>query len=79
MDEPLTTTYDLEAVYDAEIAPLMAQIYEICKRVEMPYVASFSYRRDKASEYDLCSSALVWAARAPTTYTQIIRLLRLGK
>ncbi len=36
-------TYDLEAVYDAEIAPLMTQILAICKRERMPMVASFAY------------------------------------
>jgi len=39
-DEP---SFDMEAVYDAEIAPLMAQIIEICKREGMPFLASFMY------------------------------------
>jgi hypothetical protein len=76
MDEPLTTeSYDLEAVYDSEIAPLVAQIHEICRRIKMPYVASFAVRRDEAGEYDLCSSALAWADRRPNTYNQITRML----
>ena len=54
MDEPLTAAeYDLEAVYDAKIAPLMTQIIAICKRHELPMIASFAYR---AGSY--CSTAL---------------------
>lgn len=33
--------YDKESVYDNEIAPLMKQIIEICKREELPLVAQF--------------------------------------
>lgn len=32
---------DLEAVYDAEIAPLMEQIIAIATRCDMPFVAAF--------------------------------------
>ena len=49
MDEPLAEhesecEYDLEAIYDAEIGPLMAQIIAICERHELPMIASFAYR-----------------------------------
>lgn len=43
MDAP---TYDMEAVYDAEIAPLMAQIIAVCQRENMPFIASFGYAYD---------------------------------
>lgn len=33
--------YDKESIYDNEIAPLMKQIIEICKREELPMVAQF--------------------------------------
>ncbi len=33
--------YDKENIYDNEIAPLMKQIIEICKREELPMVAQF--------------------------------------
>jgi hypothetical protein len=39
-------TYDLESVYDDEIAPLMTEIIAISKRVGMPMFASFAYRND---------------------------------
>ena len=37
-------TFDKEAVYDAEIAPLMQQIIDICKREEIPFMASAVYK-----------------------------------
>ncbi len=73
-EQPLTE-YDLEAVYDAEIAPLMTQIIAICERVNMPVVASFSYRRDAAGEYDLCSTAIGSTDRTPPTFQRIVVLL----
>ncbi len=38
--------FDLESVYDSQIAPLMSQIIEICKREGIPILASFCYRAD---------------------------------
>lgn len=35
--------FNKEQVYDNEISPLMAQIIEICKRENIPMVASFCY------------------------------------
>lgn len=46
-------SFDLESVYDEEIAPLMAQIIETCKRVGMPVFATFNYARN--AEEDLNS------------------------
>lgn len=43
--------YDLESVYDAEIAPLMAQIAAICKQHGMPMIASFAYANDGTPSY----------------------------
>lgn len=37
---------DNERVYDEQIAPLMKQIIEICKKHEMPMFASFVYAPD---------------------------------
>ncbi|MCI0526392.1 MAG: hypothetical protein L0Y56_02920, partial [Nitrospira sp.] len=33
--------YDLEKVYDKQIAPLMTKIIAICKKHKLPMVASF--------------------------------------
>lgn len=54
MDKP----YDKEQVYDEQIAPLMAQIIEICRAHQIPILASFAYRRDTRGEYDSCTTAL---------------------
>ena len=49
--------FDLEEVYDAEIAPLMSQIIEICKRREMPMIASFCFRHREDGD-DFCTTLL---------------------
>jgi len=36
--------WDKEAIYDAEIAPLMQQVIAICQREKIPLFASFAYR-----------------------------------
>lgn len=50
-------SYDLEAVYDEQIFPLMKQIIEISKQNNMPFVASFQFASDGEDEHDFCSSA----------------------
>ena len=54
-----------EEVYDAEIAPLMAQILEVCKREKIAMVAQFS--TPSAEDPDLlCTSALLEKEYSPT-------------
>ena len=50
--------WNLEDVYDEQIVPLMVQILKICKKHQMPMVASFEYR-SKDGDGDLCTSALL--------------------
>ena len=52
---------DLEAVYDAEIAPLMEQIIAIAQRCDMPFVALFQLNDgdDQAPIPLLCTSTLL--------------------
>lgn len=50
--------YDLEPIYDAQIAPLMTQIIAICKGHGMPMLATFAFRRDDNEEYDCCTTLL---------------------
>jgi hypothetical protein len=59
--------FDLEAVYDAEIAPLMSQIIAICQRNRMPMIATFAYRGDERGENDLCTTVLPFDDRTPQT------------
>lgn len=39
--------YDKEEVYDNEIAPLMKQIVDICKREGMPMAATFYLQQER--------------------------------
>jgi hypothetical protein len=41
---------DKEAIYDAEIAPLMTQILEVCKREQIAMIASFDIPNDDDPE-----------------------------
>lgn len=51
--------WNKEAVYDAEIAPLMAQIIAICERESIPVIASFQYAHSPYEEGDaFCTTHL---------------------
>ncbi|EJQ59764.1 hypothetical protein BW899_24220 [Bacillus mycoides] len=52
--------YDKEEVYDEEIAPLMQQILEICKREELPMVAQFYLAEE--SPYSGCSTIILFVS-----------------
>lgn len=54
-----TDEYDLEDIYDAEIAPLMTKVIEICKKRKMPMFATFVYAYDPATNDDsVCTTNL---------------------
>ncbi|AJH80306.1 hypothetical protein FOC88_27350 (plasmid) [Bacillus thuringiensis] len=60
--------YDKEKVYDEEIAPLLQQILEICKREELPMVAQFylageSPYNEEAVTPLYCSSVIIPGGR----------------
>jgi len=55
--------FDLESVYDDEIAPLMTQILAICKRERLPMFASFAYHFDHEDGHSFCTSHLNWPER----------------
>ena len=48
--------FDLEQVYDEKIAPLMAQIIEICKEHKMPFGAQFIYANSEDEGEQVCST-----------------------
>ncbi|MDO7908448.1 hypothetical protein Q5741_18770 [Paenibacillus sp. JX-17] len=53
--------YDKEEIYDNEIAPLMKQIIEICKREQLPMTAQF-YLKEQAEDTGdpmYCSTVIV--------------------
>lgn len=51
---------DKEAVYDEQIAPLMAQLLEICRREKIPMFASFQYADTKFCTSALCTGHVVF-------------------
>lgn len=62
--------WDLEAVYDEQINPLMAQIIAICKANKMPMVATFAYANaeetaDHEEKHYFCTTVLQWDGRDP--------------
>lgn len=58
--------WDLESVYDKEIAPLMARIIEICKEHRLPFVASVAYKGDTDDDdFGLCSTYLEYDGERP--------------
>ena len=51
--------FDLESVYDEQIAPLMTQIIDICKRHSLPMAATFEYATE-----DFCTTTIPCDNRA---------------
>ena len=67
--------YDLEIVYDEQIAPLMAQIIEICEAHGLPMVATFAYKRDGDHEVDFCTSSIDSQNRAPIDMRMMVSFM----
>jgi len=56
--------FNLEAIYDAEIAPLMSKIIDICKEHKLPVFATFLYANDpETEETGLCTTNLMFDER----------------
>mgnify|MGYP000875157033 CR=1 FL=1 len=65
-----------EATYDAEIAPLMQQILEICKRDKIAMLASFSIPNEDDDGL-MCTSALLTDEHAPPSeFLEALRIIR---
>lgn len=58
-------SFDLESVYDAEIAPLMTQIIEICHKHKLPMFATFLCMNDPDESGDdlVCTTSLLFKER----------------
>jgi hypothetical protein len=68
---------DSESVYDAEIAPLMAKILEICKASRIPMVASFQYAaEDDAGESKFCTSRIPFGGESPSLAAALVEIRR---
>lgn len=74
--------FDLESVYDAEISPLMSQIIEICKRHNMPMVATFCYAKGRnpqdLSELDYCTTTIPRGEWSPPEIREAVHIIRNG-
>jgi hypothetical protein len=57
--------FDLEAVYDEQIAPLMARIIEVCQANNIPMLASFAYSYDGSNDYGVATTFLPAEGRTP--------------
>lgn len=58
-----TKRFDLEAVYDAEIAPLMTEIIGICNKHKLPMFATFLYANDPDGDDGVCTTNLMFKER----------------
>ena len=79
---PDSSAFDLEAVYDSEISPLMAQIIEVCTRVQMPMLATFCYRKGRYADdpegVDLCTTVIPRGDWQPPEIAEAVRPIRNG-
>lgn len=67
--------YDLEDVYDAEIAPLMREIVAICERHGMPLLASFAYARSE-DRTSFCTTSIPFEGRTPDQFSEALAVIR---
>lgn len=57
-------SYDEEKAYDERIAPLMAQIIEVCKERRIPMVATFQYADAEGDGPAYCTTVLPFKDRS---------------
>lgn len=60
----MSKAFDLEAVYDAEIQPLMTKIIAICNAHKLPMFATFFYKSaGDEDDGDFCTTNLYFKER----------------
>ncbi len=71
----MTDSFNHEAVYDQQIAPLMSQIIEICKAHKIPMVASFMYGYDRqdGERRDTCDTIMTHENPVAAVYQEAMR------
>lgn len=67
-----------EAVYDAEINPLMAQIIAICKRERIAMVASFAVPNETDADLFCTTSLLDTSHEPPQVFLAALNLILHG-
>jgi hypothetical protein len=71
--------FDLESVYDSEIAPLMTKIIEVCKAHKLPMFATFLFANDPDGDDGLCTTNLMFKERPiPEELRYLANAVRLG-
>lgn len=65
--------FDLEDVYDEQIAPLMTKIIDICKEHKLPMFATFLYLNDPEGDDGICTTNLMFPERPIPA--QLLRLV----
>lgn len=75
MSDP--TSFDLEAVYDEQINPLVAKLIEICKANKLPMFATFAYARMPGdSAVHFCTTFIEHDERAIPELRRLLETLR---
>lgn len=64
-----------EQAYDERIAPLMAQIIDICKERQIPLVASFQYANDEEGPA-YCTTVIITGTRPSVTMRRLASEMR---
>lgn len=58
-DETKQEWFDAEKIYDEELSPLMEQVIAICKKNQIPFIASFNFaNRKRDGKPVFCTSVL---------------------
>ena len=71
--------FDLESVYDAEIAPLMTKIIAICHEHKLPMFATFLFANDPEGDDGLCTTNLMFKERPiPDELLELVNLVGMG-
>ncbi|NKG32084.1 hypothetical protein FVB43_18820 [Erwinia rhapontici] len=71
--------YDLEAVYDEQISPLMQKIIEICNQHQMPMLCSFAFHNDADLGVGDCTTLLnSFDGRFHAPFVMALRAIRIG-
>ena len=65
-----TEQFDLEEIYDEQIAPLMTQIIAICAKHKLPIAATFEYATG-----DFCTTTMA-TSRASDHMKKVISLMQ---
>lgn len=72
-----TEAFDLESVYDEQIAPLMTQIIAICAEHKLPMFATFLYMNDPpGDDTGVCTTNQMYPERPiPPEFLELVGII----